>query len=563
MSASEHPAAPISLFYSYSHKDDALREKLETHLSLLKDQGVIREWYDRRIEPGTEWDGVISNNLNAAEIILLLVSADFLASRYCHDVEIAEAMKRHGEGTARVIPVILRPVDWHTASFGKLQALPKDGKPVTSWKNRDEAFTDIARGIREVATSPAAGASNPPIPARPSTSVPTLPAAKPTRAVDQPPVFSSDSTGPAPVSRPKTMPPGPTHQVGRGQIVAGWWKSIFALSTLLVAVIVAVVLTWFRWENHLPPQTNPPIPKPIVLAQAVVDESRRSQKIETATDKLAKLFKKINYNGPAPKTESFEAYRKRVESKFPFRGQVIVQPLRVANEDLTEKQSDICKRISDLLEEFFEIKREEIKVADSLNLLVLEEPTTAAKPVAPEKREEKTPIQVEKIFERLHKKYNDDSPRAVLGITNRDMVSGDQICIRAISDNDRWAVFSFARLLKADRGREYKGCQIQAFQLAAYCFVRTLKVKPCSTFICGMNEDFNVVGMKEGTLPYDFCPECCKKIWWACEIEEPAERYGRLVRFADRYGLMKEARDFWSQAESVVSDTGANGPSSK
>ena len=150
MPSSYPPVTPISVFYSYSHKDEGLRKKLETHLSLLRDEGLIKEWYDRRIEPGMEWDGVISENLEKAHIILLLVSADFLASQYCRDVEIARAMQRHEAGTARVVPVILRPVDWHSASFGKLQALPKNGKPVITWKYRDEGFTDIARGIREV-----------------------------------------------------------------------------------------------------------------------------------------------------------------------------------------------------------------------------------------------------------------------------------------------------------------------------------------------------------------------------------------------------------------------------
>jgi hypothetical protein len=145
----EHSTAPVILFYSYSHKDEALREKLETHLSLLQDQGVIRGWHDRRIAAGTEWDGTISENLDRADVILLLVSADFIASKYCRDVEVARAMERHEAGSARVIPVILRPVDWHTAPFGRLQALPRDGKPVTTWKNRDEAFADVARGIRE------------------------------------------------------------------------------------------------------------------------------------------------------------------------------------------------------------------------------------------------------------------------------------------------------------------------------------------------------------------------------------------------------------------------------
>ena len=168
MADSDRPAAPISLFYSYSKKDKALREKLETHLSLLQAQGVISGWHDRRIEAGTEWDGAISENLEQAGIILLLVSADFLATRYCRDIEITRAMERHEAGTARVIPVILRPVDpgipLRSASS---RPCPEKGKAVTTWKNRDEAFTDIARGIREAAKSLATGAPHPPSPARP------------------------------------------------------------------------------------------------------------------------------------------------------------------------------------------------------------------------------------------------------------------------------------------------------------------------------------------------------------------------------------------------------------
>ena len=154
MSLPERSTDPVSLFYSYSHKDERLRDQLETHLSLLQTQGVIRGWHDRRIEAGTEWDGAISQNLEDAGIILLLVSADFLASRYCRDVEVVRAMERHEAGTARVIPVILRPVDnWQSTPFGKLQALPKGGKPVTRWKDRDEAFANVTRGIRDAARS--------------------------------------------------------------------------------------------------------------------------------------------------------------------------------------------------------------------------------------------------------------------------------------------------------------------------------------------------------------------------------------------------------------------------
>jgi hypothetical protein len=178
MSASERPAARISLFYSYSHKDEGLRDELKAALSGLRRQGVIAEWHDRRIGAGTEWAGQIDRNLEAADIILLLVSADFLDSDYCWDVETKRAMERHEAGAARVIPVILRSCDWHTAPFGKLQALPRDGKPVASWTNRDEAFTDVARGIRETVKALASGTQAPPTPDRPGPAVSSPPAAQ-------------------------------------------------------------------------------------------------------------------------------------------------------------------------------------------------------------------------------------------------------------------------------------------------------------------------------------------------------------------------------------------------
>jgi hypothetical protein len=144
-------SGPMTVFYSYSHKDEALRERLETHLKLLKRQGIIQDWHDRRISAGTEWEGQIDQYLESAHIILLLISADFLASDYCYDKEMQRALARHEAGEARVIPIILRSVDLAGAPFGKLQALPKDAKPVDTWPNQDAAFTDVAQGVRRVA----------------------------------------------------------------------------------------------------------------------------------------------------------------------------------------------------------------------------------------------------------------------------------------------------------------------------------------------------------------------------------------------------------------------------
>jgi hypothetical protein len=146
---SANPASPIEVFISYSHKDEALREQLGAHLALLKRERVIDEWHDRRIDAGQEWAGAIDEHLNSAAVVLLLVSANFVASDYCYDLEMTRALQRHDAGEARVIPVILREVDWRGAPFAKLKALRKDGKPVTSWSKRDKALADVARGIRE------------------------------------------------------------------------------------------------------------------------------------------------------------------------------------------------------------------------------------------------------------------------------------------------------------------------------------------------------------------------------------------------------------------------------
>jgi len=142
---------PLRVFISYSHKDETLRTELETHLKLLQRQGLISVWTDRKIAAGEEWKGKIDDNLESARIILLLVSADFIASDYCYDLEMTRALARHNANEARVIPVILRAVDWHPAPFAKLQSLPKDGQPVTLWPDRDSAWLDVEKGIRKVA----------------------------------------------------------------------------------------------------------------------------------------------------------------------------------------------------------------------------------------------------------------------------------------------------------------------------------------------------------------------------------------------------------------------------
>lgn len=152
----------IKLFFSYSHKDEQLRDELEIHLAMLKRQKVLSAWHDRRIGAGADIDSTVSQHLEEADVILLLVSPYFLASDYCYDVEMRRALERHEDGSATVIPVILEPCDWHPAPFGGLRATPTDGKPVTKFANQHDAFLEIVRDIRGAATThPDSGTPSP------------------------------------------------------------------------------------------------------------------------------------------------------------------------------------------------------------------------------------------------------------------------------------------------------------------------------------------------------------------------------------------------------------------
>ena len=163
----EHSFPPVKVFYSYAHEDEDLRDKLAKHLKSLERQGLIENWHDRCITGGNEWANEIDEHLESAELILLLISADFTHSDYCFDVEMKRAMVRHDANEARVVPIFLREVDCEGLIFGKLQGLPKDALPVTSWPSQDAAFTDIARGIRKVVSELREQGLKPSIPAKP------------------------------------------------------------------------------------------------------------------------------------------------------------------------------------------------------------------------------------------------------------------------------------------------------------------------------------------------------------------------------------------------------------
>src|SRR5579859_550238 len=142
--------AALKIFFSYAQEDKDLRDALAKQLSGLKRQGIITGWHDGEIHPGDEWQALTEKHLRLSDIILLLISPDFIASDYCYSGVMKTAISRHEHGEARLIPILLRPTDVRDLPFAKLHALPGNGRAVTLWKNKDAAFLNIVEGIRKV-----------------------------------------------------------------------------------------------------------------------------------------------------------------------------------------------------------------------------------------------------------------------------------------------------------------------------------------------------------------------------------------------------------------------------
>ena len=139
----------VKVFISYSHKDEFYKNQLETHLKILQRQNLISVWNDRRIVAGENWGNEIDSNLEAAQIILLLISADFIASDYCYDIEMLRAIEKHNGREAVLIPIPIRKCNWSKAPFGAIQAATRDAKPVKSWKDKDAAWTIVSNEIEK------------------------------------------------------------------------------------------------------------------------------------------------------------------------------------------------------------------------------------------------------------------------------------------------------------------------------------------------------------------------------------------------------------------------------
>src|SRR5690606_13037417 len=138
-------------FISYSHRDESFLERLRVHLSVLEREGRITSWYDRDILAGEVLDREIDSELEDADLFLLLISPDFIASNYCVEREMQRAMERHDAEEARVIPIIAEPCDWASMEpLRRLKALPKDGVPISEWANANNAYLDVVQELRRI-----------------------------------------------------------------------------------------------------------------------------------------------------------------------------------------------------------------------------------------------------------------------------------------------------------------------------------------------------------------------------------------------------------------------------
>jgi hypothetical protein len=143
-------SAPVEIFCSYAHADEKLFRQLEIYLQQLKRERVISLWHNRSLVPGTDWTHEIDAHLETSSIVLLLVSPNFLTSDYCDEIEMQRILQRHEARKACIIPIIVRPCDWSHAPFGHFQALPSYGKAITAQDNRDIAWRDVTKNIRQV-----------------------------------------------------------------------------------------------------------------------------------------------------------------------------------------------------------------------------------------------------------------------------------------------------------------------------------------------------------------------------------------------------------------------------
>ncbi len=140
----------MEAFISYSHRDEQYLERLKVHLTQAKRDGLISDWTDQEITTGSNLDNSIANVLLSSQLFIAIVSPDYIASNYCYEKEFSSALKMQEEGRLIIVPIIVEPCDWQNTPFGKLKAIPKDGKPISEYTNMNVAFLNVVDELRRL-----------------------------------------------------------------------------------------------------------------------------------------------------------------------------------------------------------------------------------------------------------------------------------------------------------------------------------------------------------------------------------------------------------------------------
>ncbi|SFC65958.1 TIR domain-containing protein [Flagellimonas taeanensis] len=138
----------MEAFISYSHKDEGYLDLFHRHLAQLKRDGLIGTWTDQKILAGGRIDDEVSTSLNSAQIFIAMLSPDYINSNYCYEREFQTAMEMQAKNMLTIVPIVLEPCDWKSTPFSKYKALPKDGKPVSEWSNKNNAMLDVVQNLR-------------------------------------------------------------------------------------------------------------------------------------------------------------------------------------------------------------------------------------------------------------------------------------------------------------------------------------------------------------------------------------------------------------------------------
>jgi hypothetical protein len=142
---------PLKLFLSYAHEDRDIVAELRKHLAPLRYEQIVTDWYDLELIPGQDWDREILSQLESSDLVLVMVSADFVASKYAYGRELSLALDLHDQERLRMLPVICRNCRWQNLPFSRLQVLPEGAVAISSWENRDDAFVSVVLGVERVA----------------------------------------------------------------------------------------------------------------------------------------------------------------------------------------------------------------------------------------------------------------------------------------------------------------------------------------------------------------------------------------------------------------------------